>query len=88
MRPGKRYAKLRPRVRHIAEHTIKTKWTTLPESTQEKVKELFCAIERPVISKHRDERMRIEAQVAVAAVRKKYVLFDKCGLGLILGALL
>ncbi|PGH23464.1 hypothetical protein AJ80_02418 [Polytolypa hystricis UAMH7299] len=66
----KRFAILKPRVRHIPEHTIKTQWTTLPESVQDKVNELFQAIERPVITRHRDERKRIEAQSAVAAVRK------------------
>ncbi|OJD17224.1 hypothetical protein AJ78_02661 [Emergomyces pasteurianus Ep9510] len=66
----KRFAILKPRTRHIAERTIKTKWTTLPDSVQEKVKELFRSIERPVITRHRDERKRIEAQTAVLAVRK------------------
>ncbi|OAX84288.1 hypothetical protein ACJ72_01353 [Emergomyces africanus] len=66
----KRFAILKPRTRHISERTIKTKWTTLPDSVQEKVKELFRSIERPVITRHRDERKRIEAQAAVVAVRK------------------
>ncbi|KKZ61307.1 hypothetical protein EMCG_04024 [[Emmonsia] crescens] len=66
----KRFAILKPRTRHIAEHTIKAKWTTLPESVQEKIKELFRSIERPVITRHRDERKRIEAQTAVVAVRR------------------
>ncbi|PGH12788.1 hypothetical protein AJ79_04012 [Helicocarpus griseus UAMH5409] len=67
---SKRFAILKPRTRHIAERTIKTKWTTLPDSVQEKVKELFRAIERPVITRHRDERKRIDAQAAVVVVRK------------------
>ncbi|KAK2806622.1 hypothetical protein FQN51_006588 [Onygenales sp. PD_10] len=69
-RDRKRFAMLKPRTRHIAEHTIKTKWTTLPDSVQEKVKELFRSIERPVITRHRDERKRIDAQAAVVAVRR------------------
>jgi kinetochore protein Fta7 len=72
-RQPKRFAMLKPRIRHIAEHTIKTKWVTLPESAQNKVDELFHSIERPVITRHRDEKKRIEVQTALAAVRRKYV---------------
>ncbi|KAL2376473.1 hypothetical protein RJZ90_007498 [Blastomyces dermatitidis] len=67
---SKSFAMLKPRTRHISERTIKTKWTTLPDSVQEKIKELFRSIERPVVVRHRDERKRIEAQSAVLAVRK------------------
>ncbi|EEH11557.1 conserved hypothetical protein [Histoplasma capsulatum G186AR] len=66
----KRFAILKPRTRHIAERTIKTKWTTLPDSVQGMIKDLFRSIERPVVMRHRDERKRIEAQTAVVAVRK------------------
>lgn len=72
-RPPKRFAMLKPRIRHIAEHTIKTKWITLPESAQNKVNELFHSVERPIISRYRDERKRIEVQTALAVVRRKYV---------------
>lgn len=70
----KKYARLTPHVRHIAENTIKSKWTTLPDSVQDKVKDIFQSIERPVITRHRDERKRIEAQSALSAVRKKYAV--------------
>ena len=72
-REAKKFAMLKPRIRHIAEHTIKTKWITLPESAQKKVDELFHAVERPVITRHRDERKRIEVQTALATVRRRYV---------------
>jgi hypothetical protein len=67
------YAYLESHTRHIAERTIKSKWTTLPEPAQEKVKELFRSLERPVIVRQRDEKRRMEAQTAVAAVVKKYI---------------
>lgn len=75
MRDSKRFAYLKPRVRYVAERTIKSKWSTLPEPVQEKVREMFRLLERPVIVRQRDERKRIEAQAAVAAVVKKYVHF-------------
>lgn len=71
---NKRFAYLKPRVRHVSERTIKSKWTTLPEPVQEKVRDMFKSLERPVIVRHRDERRRIEAQTAVGAVVRKYGL--------------
>jgi kinetochore protein Fta7 len=69
----KRYAYLKPTVRRIPEKTIKTKWTTLPEPVQDKVRDLFHSLERPVIVRQQNERKRIEAQSAVRAVVNKYV---------------
>lgn len=70
--PSKRFAALKPRVRHVTEHTIKSKWTTLPEPAQERVRELFRAVEMPVLTRQRDDRKRIETQTALGAVRNKY----------------
>ncbi|KAK2873746.1 hypothetical protein FQN49_002109 [Arthroderma sp. PD_2] len=64
------FTALKPRIRHINEETIKSKWTTLPDTTQEKVKQLFLSVELPVITRHRDEKKRVEAQSALATVRK------------------
>lgn len=69
----KRYAYLKPQVRRVPEKTIKSKWTTLPEPVQDKVREMFHALERPVIMRQSNERKRIEAQSAVQAVVRKYV---------------
>lgn len=68
----KRYAYLKESVRRVPEKTIKTKWTTLPEPVQDKVRDLFHSLERPVIMRHQNERKRIEAQTAVQAVVRKY----------------
>lgn len=70
------FATLKPRIRHISEQTIKSKWTTLPESTQGKIKELFLSVELPVITRQRDEKKRTEVQSALATVRKKYVTWS------------
>ncbi|KAJ6155342.1 hypothetical protein N7470_005908 [Penicillium chermesinum] len=64
----KHYAYLKPSVRRVPEKTIKSKWATLPEPVQDKVRGLFHAIERPVIMRHSNEKKRIEAQAAVHAV--------------------
>ncbi|KAJ5753417.1 uncharacterized protein N7511_007570 [Penicillium nucicola] len=65
---SKRYAYLKPHVRHVPEKTIKSKWTTLPEPVQERVRDIFHSLERPVIMRSQNERKRIEAQGAVQAV--------------------
>lgn len=67
----KRYAYLKPSVRRIPEKTIKTKWTTLPEPVQDKVRDLFHSLERPVIVRQQNEKKRIEAQSALRAVVHK-----------------
>ncbi|RHZ64466.1 uncharacterized protein CDV56_109167 [Aspergillus thermomutatus] len=65
---NKRFAYLKPQVRQVSERTIKSKWTTLPEPVQDKIRDLFRALERPVIVRQQNERKRIEAQAAVQAV--------------------
>ena len=69
--PRKRYAYLKPHVRRVPEKTIKSKWTTLPDPVQDKVRDLFQALERPVIVRQQNEKKRIEAQSAVQAVVRK-----------------
>ncbi|KAJ5907407.1 hypothetical protein N7495_000089 [Penicillium taxi] len=64
----KSYAYLKSEVRRVPEKTIKSKWTTLPDSVQDQVQEMFHALERPVIMRQQNERKRIEAQTAVQAV--------------------
>lgn len=71
MRYTKRYAYLKSHVRNVPERTIKSKWSTLPEPVQDKVRDMFRALERPVIVRHQNERKRIEAQAAVQVVVKK-----------------
>ncbi|KAJ6100204.1 hypothetical protein N7467_001739 [Penicillium canescens] len=65
---SKRYAYLKPHVRRVPERTIKSKWITLPEPVQERVRDMFHSLERPVIMRSQNERKRIEAQGAVQAV--------------------
>ena len=68
---SKRYAYLKPHVRRVPEKTIKSRWAPLPEPVQEKIKDMFQSLERPVIMRNQNERKRIEAQVAVQAVVRK-----------------
>lgn len=76
-RANKRFAYLKPSIRQVPERTIKAKWTTLPEPVQDKVREMFHMLERPVIVRQHNERKRIEAQAAVQAVVKKWAYHDQ-----------
>ncbi|GAT26626.1 kinetochore protein Fta7 [Aspergillus luchuensis] len=67
---NKPYAYLKPQVRQVSETTIKSKWSTLPEPVQDRVRDMFRALERPVIVRQQNEGKRIEAQAAVQAVVK------------------
>ncbi|TPR09212.1 hypothetical protein CAN33_008055 [Aspergillus niger] len=67
---NKPYAYLKPQVRQVSERTIKSKWSTLPEPVQDRVRDMFRALERPVIVRQQNEGKRIEAQAAVQAVVK------------------
>ncbi|KAL4867718.1 hypothetical protein BDV12DRAFT_170952 [Aspergillus spectabilis] len=69
-RRKKPYAYLKPQVRHISERTIKSKWSTLPAPAQDKIRDMFQALERPVIVRQQNDRKRYEAQAAVQAVVK------------------
>jgi kinetochore protein Fta7 len=78
------YAYLKPQVRHISERTIKSKWSTLPEPAQDKIRDMFRALERPVIVRQQNDKKRYEAQAAVQAVVKKCVISARHHLGIYL----
>ncbi|KAL4876097.1 CENP-Q, a CENPA-CAD centromere complex subunit-domain-containing protein [Aspergillus karnatakaensis] len=67
---SKPYAYLKPQIRHISERTIKSKWSTLPAPAQDKIRDMFQALERPVIVRQQNDKKRYEAQAAVQAVVK------------------
>ncbi|KAI9843854.1 MAG: hypothetical protein M1838_002426 [Thelocarpon superellum] len=59
---------LKARIKHISQDVVTSQWTPLPESAQQHVRQLFQAVERPVLMRHRDQRRRAEVQVALAPV--------------------
>ncbi|MCJ1382313.1 hypothetical protein MMC17_005426 [Xylographa soralifera] len=68
--PKRFAAHLKPRFRYINQNVIKTKWEVLPELMQQQVRELFVAVERPVITRHSEDKRRIEAQAALSTVTR------------------
>jgi kinetochore protein Fta7 len=64
---------LRARTRHISQHTITTRWTTLPPPAQGPAKQLFRDIKRATVLQHArgDEKRRVEAEMALSAVVRK-----------------
>ncbi|MCJ1432894.1 hypothetical protein MMC27_002252 [Xylographa pallens] len=66
--PKRIAAKLKPRLRYINEDVIKTKWEVLPEHMQQQVRELFVAAERPIMTRHSEDKRKIEVQAALSTV--------------------
>ncbi|KAI9681494.1 MAG: hypothetical protein M1817_002778 [Caeruleum heppii] len=66
---------LQANVKRVPQHVVASKWAALPVPAQNRVADIFRAIERPVITRHKDERRRAEAQAALApllrTLRKK-----------------
>ncbi|MCJ1250155.1 hypothetical protein MMC30_007381 [Trapelia coarctata] len=69
--PSKKFAVLKPRLKYVRQDIIKNKWEVLPDHIQTRVKELFVAVGRPVITQYRDERRRIDAQTALSSITRK-----------------
>ncbi|KAL2041000.1 hypothetical protein N7G274_006458 [Stereocaulon virgatum] len=61
---------LKPRVKHISQNTIRTRWTVLDEDAQAKVAAIFHAIELPVLARHASEQKKVEAQAILASVTR------------------
>ncbi|KAL9123271.1 MAG: hypothetical protein Q9187_000179 [Circinaria calcarea] len=68
--PPKKFVFLKPRLRYVNQTVIEDKWNILPGYLQSRVKELFKSIERPAMMKYRDDRRRIEAQVALGSISR------------------
>jgi kinetochore protein Fta7 len=62
---------LKPHVRRIPRQTVSTKWDVLSQAAQEQARELFKAIERPVLMSYRNDRRREEAQSILGSVLRK-----------------
>ena len=65
-----RLAVLKPCLRYVHQDVIKDKWNVLPELLQDRIKQLFKSIERPVIASYRDDKKRIEAQVILSSITR------------------
>ena len=73
---GKRTKKqpaLKPRVKHISQTTIRSKWTGLSEVAQTRVANLFRSVELPVLARCISEQKKIEAQVTLRSLSRTLV---------------
>lgn len=71
-----KFAALEPRQRYVKPEVIKSKWSVLPDTTQERVRSLFASIETPLLNRNRDDRRRIETQLALKSVGQMLVDFS------------
>ncbi|KAI9820655.1 MAG: hypothetical protein M1827_005024 [Pycnora praestabilis] len=68
--PRKKFISLKPRIRHIPQDVVTSKWEVLTGPVQDQVRELFKAVQRPVVMMHQDENRRSEAQTALKFVSR------------------
>lgn len=55
------HASLCPELRYISQEAVRSKWKFILENTENKVKELFRSIKRPVIARKLGESSKIDA---------------------------
>lgn len=61
---------LQPRLKHISQATIQSKWKVLDAPTQAKVESLFQSVGLPVLARHTKQTGKVEAQDAIALVTR------------------
>ncbi|KAI9880693.1 MAG: hypothetical protein M1830_001326 [Pleopsidium flavum] len=64
----KKFAILKTHIRHVPQEVVKERWDVVSEPVQDRIRELFKSVQKPVITGHGDERRRTEAQAAVGSV--------------------
>jgi len=71
---------LKSHIRHVPQEIVKERWEVVPEPIQDRTRELFKSIEKPVIIAQGDEKRKTEAQAAVGTVLRTYVIFGLTGI--------
>jgi len=70
----KTFAVLKPRLRHVPQEVIRSRWDVVPQSVHARIRELLKMIEQPVITTGQPNgRMGTAAQVAVTSVLRTWV---------------
>lgn len=59
---------LKPKIKHVSQSIIRSKWTVLDEVAQAKVVGLFCSVELPVLARYASDQKKIEAQAAIGSI--------------------
>ncbi len=65
--PSAAYPGLEAQFKHIPPSVVSSKWVNLSSTSQEQVRELLRAVERPVIAKYTDDKKRAMAQAAIGS---------------------
>lgn len=70
----KKFAILKPRVRHVPQEVVRLRWTVVPQAVQDSIRELLKLIEKPVIVGQGNGRTGTAALVAVSSVLRTWVI--------------
>lgn len=70
---SKRYAILKPRLRHVPQDVVRLRWDVVPQPVHDRIRELLKLIEMPVVMGQGIGRTGTAAQVAVTSVLRTWV---------------
>lgn len=59
---------LKPRVKHVSQDIIRSKWTILDGDAQAEIEELLRSVELPVLANYSSEQGKIRAQAALRSI--------------------
>lgn len=59
------YPALESQIKHVPPDVVSSKWVNLSNTSQEQVRRLLRAVQRPVVARYRDDSKRAEAQLAI-----------------------
>lgn len=63
---------LKPRIRHIPQDVVASKWAPMSEKAREEVFNVLTVAERPVLMTFKREKQKAEAQEGLRMVMRKY----------------
>ena len=59
---------MKPRIKHVSQNTIRSKWTEPTENIQVKIGRILRSMDIPALARHTPEQKKIEAQRAMNAL--------------------
>ena len=72
---SKKFAILRPRLRHVPQEVVRSRWDVAPQSVQDRIREVLKLIEKPVNMGQGSGWMGTAAQNAASSVLRTWVTY-------------
>lgn len=69
-RISKKPGNLKPRIKHVSQDIVLSRWTVLDEGARAQVQGILRSIEMPVLARHTSEQKKIEAQGTIGSLTR------------------